>query len=218
MAKKGVLISFEGVDGSGKSTQARLLYDHLRQLKYPVLFIREPGGTPISEAIRIILLDNANRHMSARTELLLFLASRAELVDKVISPALKQGKIVITDRFSDSTLAYQIDGRRLPRSVVTTTNDFAAANIKPDLTFIVDLGIARAHSRLKADKDRMESSARQFHQRVRRGFLKIAEAEPKRVKVVDGRAEQNVIFQEVLAISRQFLIRRKIGPQKRVAS
>lgn len=215
MSKHGVLISFEGVDGSGKSTQARMLYDYLKKHNYDVLFIREPGGTAVSEAIRAILLDNAHAKMSARTELLLFLAARAELVDEVIVPALNQGRIVITDRFSDSTLAYQIDGRRLPREIVTETNSFAAAGVKPGLTFIVDLEIAKAHSRLKEKKDRMESSTREFHKRVRRGFLKIAKAEPRRVKVVDGKKTPDAIFQEVLAVSQAFLTRRKLGPQKR---
>lgn len=215
MSKQGVLISFEGVDGSGKSTQARMLYDYFKKHNYDVLFIREPGGTQVSEAIRAILLDNAHAKMSARAELLLFLAARAELVDEVIVPALKQGRIVITDRFSDSTLAYQVDGRKLPRRVVTETNSFAAARVKPNLTFIVDLEIAKAHSRLTEKKDRMESSTREFHKRVRRGFLKIAKAEPRRVKVVDGKKAPDAIFQEILAVSQAFLTRRKLGPQKR---
>lgn len=215
MNKRGVLISFEGVDGSGKSTQARMLHEYLKRLKYNVLFIREPGGTSVSEAIRAILLDNKNAPMGARTELLLFLAARAELVDKVIAPALRQGKIIITDRFSDSTLAYQIDGRKLPRKVVADANSFAAAKVKPNLTFIVDLGIAKAHSRLKEKRDRMESAAQAFHQRVRRGFLKIAQAEPRRVKVVDGQQPAEVIFGEILATTRKFFTRRRIEPQKR---
>ncbi|MBK7091171.1 MAG: dTMP kinase [bacterium] len=215
MTKRGILISFEGVDGSGKSTQARMLYDYLKANRFNVLFIREPGGTPVSESVRAILLDNSHKQMSARAELLLFLAARAELVDKVIEPALKQGKIVITDRFSDSTIAYQIDGRKLPAKVVKDTNEFAAAKIKPNLTFIVDLEIAKAHVRLKANKDRMESAASDFHKRVRNGFLKIAKAEPRRVKVVDGRNTPEEIFTEILAVSQAFLNRRKIGPQKR---
>ncbi|MGB5107662.1 MAG: dTMP kinase [Candidatus Zixiibacteriota bacterium] len=217
MKRSGVLISFEGVDGSGKSTQARMLYEYLRKQRFEVLFIREPGGTAVSEAIRAILLDNKHKQMNPRAELLLFLASRAELVDKVINPALKDGKIVITDRFSDSTLAYQIDGRKLPRKVVVATNDFAAEGVKPNLTFIVDLEIARAHSRLKARKDRMESSAEDFHRRVRRGFLKIAKSEPRRAKVVDGRESQEIIFKQVLAVTQQFLKRKKLGPQKLLA-
>lgn len=215
MTQRGILISFEGVDGSGKSTQARLLFDYLKSRHFNVLFIREPGGTPVSESVRAILLDNTHNQMSARAELLLFLAARAELVDKVIEPALRLGKIIVTDRFSDSTLAYQIEGRGLPAKTVKDTNEFAAAKVKPNLTFVVDLEIAKAHVRLKAKKDRMESAARDFHQRVRRGFLKIAEAEPRRVKVVDGRNTPEEIFAEILAVSQSFLNRRKIGPQKR---
>jgi dTMP kinase len=215
MRKPGILISFEGVDGSGKSTQARLLYQTLKKAGLSVIFIREPGGTKVSEEIRGILLNNANKNMSARTELLLFLASRAELVDEVIQPALTQGRIVITDRFSDSTLAYQVDGRGLSRELVKRTNDFAANRIKPDLTFIVDLEVKRAHSRLKARKDRMEAAAADFHRRVRRGFLKIAKSEPRRVKVLDGRDTPEAIFERVLATTQQFLIRRKIGSPRR---
>lgn len=215
--KPGVLISFEGVDGSGKSTQARLLYEFLKKSRYSVVFIREPGGTSVSEAIRSILLNTAHKNMSPRAELLLFLASRAELVDEVIRPALAQGKIVITDRFSDSTLAYQVDGRRLSRAVVERTNDFASDRVKPDLTFVVDLEVQRAHSRLKARKDRMEAAAADFHRRVRRGFLKIAKADPKRVKVLDGRDTPELIFEQVLSLTQQHLVRRKIGPPRRRA-
>lgn len=209
------MISFEGVDGSGKSTQARMLYESLKKAGLNVVFIREPGGTRVSEDIRGILLNTAHKKMSTRTELLLFLASRAELVDEVIKPALAQGKIVITDRFSDSTLAYQVDGRKLPRDVVERTNSFAADRVKPDLTFIVDLEIRRAHSRLKARKDRMEAAAADFHRRVRKGFLKIAEAEPGRVKVLDGRDAPDAIFEQVIAITNKHLVRRKIGPSRR---
>lgn len=216
MAKRGVLISFEGVDGSGKSTQARMLFEYLRSNYFDALFIREPGGTPVSEAIRNILLDNSHEKMNARTELLLFLASRSELVDKVIEPALKSGKVVVTDRFSDSTFAYQIDGRRLPGPVVKSTNAFAANNTKPDLTFVVDLKVEKAHQRLKSGKDRMESAAADFHRRVRQGFLKIAKAEPRRVKVMDGRRSQEEIFSEILAITAPFLTRRKIVPKRRL--
>ena len=217
MKKSGVLISFEGVDGSGKSTQARMLYEHLQKCGIDTLFIREPGGTEVSEAIRAILLDNAHKQMNPRTELLLFLASRAELVDKVIKPALNEGKVVITDRFSDSTLAYQIDGRKVPRDIVVGANAFAADRIKPNLTFIVDLEIAKAHSRLTAERDRMESAAEDFHRRVRKGFLKIAQSEPARVKVVDGRDTQDAIFAQVLAMTTQLLKRRKLGSQKLLA-
>lgn len=215
MKEPGILISFEGVDGSGKSTQARMLYEFLLKAGHRAIFIREPGGTKVSEEIRGILLSNANKKLSARAELLLFLASRAELVDEVIKPALSQGKIVITDRFSDSTMAYQVDGRGLSRAVVKRTNDFAADRVKPDLTFIVDLEIKRAHSRLKAKKDRMEAAAIDFHQRVRKGFLKIAKSEPGRVKVLDGRDSPEAIFQHVLAITKKHLVRRQIGPPRR---
>lgn len=215
MKRRGILISFEGIDGSGKSTQARMLFEHLAKRHRNVLFLREPGGTQVSEAIRAILLDNRHKQMSPRAELLLFLAARAELVDKVIAPALQAGRIVITDRFSDSTFAYQIYGRKLPGRTVKDTNAFAAAGLKPDLTFVVDLDVDKARGRLKKSKDRMESAAETFHRSVRRGFLKIAKSEPRRVKVLDGRLSPEEVFAQVLAATNRVLQRRGLDPNKR---
>ncbi len=209
MKKRGLLISFEGIDGSGKSTQAQRLREYLQHEGHAVVFIREPGGTEVSEAIRAILLDNRHRGMSPRAELLLFLAARAELVDRVIEPALADGKIVITDRFSDSTYAYQIYGRRLAADVVRQTNQFAANRIKPDLTFVVDLDVPRAQRRLTSAKDRMEADATSFHRRVRSGFLSLAEAEPRRIKLLDGTRTPDELFSQVLQRTLPVLKRRK---------
>ncbi len=215
MKRRGVLISFEGIDGSGKSTQAQMLYDHLRR-RYPrVIFLREPGGTRAAEAVRSILLDNRHRGLSPRAELLLFLAARAALVDEVIAPALAAGAIVITDRFSDSTFAYQIYGRKLPAPVVRAANAFAAANIQPELTFLVDLDVSRARGRLKKSKDRMESAAAAFHRSVRNGFLEIARSEPRRVKVLDGRLSPETLFDQVQIAAHRLLTRRGLEPTRR---
>lgn len=214
MNKPGVLITFEGIDGSGKSTQASLLRKFLEDNKYPLVFVREPGGTTISEAIRSILLDRRNQCMDPHTELLLFLAARSELIDKVIVPAIKQGKIVIADRFSDSTFAYQVHGRGLPDKIVRQMNTLVTNRIKPDLTFLVDLDVAKARLRLEHQKDRMESAELAFHRRVRQGFLQIAKVEKSRVRVLDGQLSPDVIWQEVMSLTRQFLHRRKIAPRK----
>lgn len=205
--RKGVLISFEGIDGSGKSTQARLLAAHLHKLKFPVVFLREPGGTPVSEAIRKILL-STNHTMASRTELLLFLAARAELVDKVIKPALDAGQVVVTDRFSDSTFAYQIYGRWLPDRFVRTANRFAADAVIPHHTFLVDLDVKAARERLKANKDRMESAELKFHHRVRDGFLAIAAKHTKRITVLDGRQSEEKLLAQVIEITTKVLRRR----------
>lgn len=210
MNKPGVLITFEGVDGSGKSTQAELLRDFLKKEGYPVTFLREPGGTPISEKLRKILLDHASTGISFRSELLLYLAARAEVVDKVILPAIADGTVVLADRFYDSTYAYQIHGRLLPERVVRIANRFAAAELKPDLTFLVDLPVRMAERRLHQAKDRLESQGIYFHQRVRDGFLKLAGAEPRRIVILDGREAVDDIFSIVRDRSLTLLQRRRI--------
>ncbi len=207
---KGILISFEGIDGSGKSTQAQLLQKHLRLSGYDVEFIREPGGTPVSEAVRELLLSRKNDGMSSRAELMLFLAARAELVDKCIAPALSAGKIVITDRFSDSTFAYQIYGRGLPGRKVREANSFAADNVRPDLTFLVDVDVATAHNRLKRKRDRMESATRSFHEHVRKGFLALAESDKRRIVKLNGRKTAQELWDDVRGAAEELIERRKI--------
>ena len=211
MKRHGLLISFEGVDGSGKSTQAKLLYEYLQKEHFRVRFIREPGGTQISERIRKILLDPEIRDMGLRTELLLFLASRAELVEKVIAPAISKGEIVIADRFADSTFAYQVFGRRLPNREVRLINNFAVSKIKPDLTFLVDMPPEAAHKRLNKTKDRMESENMQFHRRVRNGFLKLARSESQRIRLLDGRLSPDEIWKEVRSTAMTLVLRRGIA-------
>ena len=212
--RRGVLITFEGIDGSGKSTQAQLLRDYLEKTNIPYVFVREPGGVKIAEEVRRILLDGKNLAMHPRTELLLFLAARSELVDKVISPALSSGRVVVSDRYADSTFAYQIDGRGLPGKIVKELNSFACAKVKPDLTFLVDLDVKSAGKRLLKQKDRMESAELAFHERVRKGFLKIAHAEPARVKILDGHLSQEEIWQTVRTTSQRLLARKHIEPAR----
>ncbi len=212
MRVSGLLITFEGIDGSGKSTQATLLRDLLTENGYRVRFVREPGGTPVSEKIRNILLDRENTGISFRSEVLLYLAARAEVVDKVIAPALAGGQIVIADRFYDSTYAYQINGRLLPERVVRMANRFASESLVPDLTFLVDLPVRAAQKRLQREKDRLESEGIYFQQRVRDGFLELAKAEPRRIKVLDGRANVDDLFVTVRKSVMRLLKRRKIEP------
>ncbi len=184
-----MFITFEGLDFSGKSTQAQLLVEKLRQQHSIVHFIREPGGTAISERIRDILLDKKHLEMSDTTEILLFSASRAQLVTQVILPALIRGEIVVCDRYCDSTTAYQGYGRGLDLDAVRSINRFATQNTTPDLTIFVDIPVEEIERRKTTaglSFDRMESSGREFYERVREGYNQLAHAEPGRWVTVDG--------------------------------
>ncbi len=177
-----MLISFEGIDGSGKSTHAHRLAGYLKSQQYPVVIVRDPGSTKISEAIRTILLNPQYAEMDARTELLLYAAARSQLVREQIIPFLENGGFVITDRFFDSTTAYQGFGRNLDLNLVQQLNAIGAHSIVPDLTFILDLELKHADERLisMGKADRMEQESISFKQKVRNGYLQIAEAEPDR--------------------------------------
>ncbi|HQI41379.1 MAG: dTMP kinase [Ignavibacteriales bacterium UTCHB2] len=184
-----MFISFEGIDFSGKSTQVKLLENYLKDQNKKVKLIREPGGTEISEKIRKILLDKENNHMVMETEIFLFSASRAQLVREVIRPSLEKGYYVISDRFHDSSTAYQGYGRGLPVDSIVKINNLAIGNTVPDITFFIDIpnevAIARKAQRSMSDLDRIEVSDENFFERVRNGYLKIAESE-KRFRVIDG--------------------------------
>jgi len=179
---EGFFITFEGIEGSGKTTQIRLLADYLQNKGYEVLVSREPGGTPLGEKIRNLLLDPQYDFMDYRTEVLLYAADRAQHVKEKIKPALQKGKIVISDRFADSNLAYQAAGRGLDYEMVYQINDWVIDSTWPDLTFILDIDIkeglnrARAQSS-EAEGDRLEREVDEFHQRVRDAYLKMAEKE-----------------------------------------
>ncbi len=185
---KGAFITLEGVEGSGKTTQMALLHDRLEADGHRVLLTREPGGTPIAEAIRGILLDPANTALSPVAELLLYEAARAQHVAERIRPALEEGLIVICDRFADSTAAYQGAGRVLPRDAVCELHRLATGALWPDLTIVLDLPVEEGLKRAGAahTRDRIEREPVEFHERVRREFLLIAESEPRRVKVIDA--------------------------------
>jgi len=183
-----MLITFEGLDYCGKSTQVQLLEERLRSRGRPVRVLREPGGTALGEVIRNLLLDRTNSVMTKASELFLFSASRSQLVQEIIRPALEAGAVVLLDRYFDSTTAYQGFGRGIPLDVIYAINRFATGGLIPDLTFLLDIPgteIARRMSRAETDRDRMESSGIQFYERVREGYSQLAKTEP-RFRVLDG--------------------------------
>lgn len=186
----GCFITFEGGEGSGKTTQIRLLAAWLTERGHDVLMTREPGGTRIGDAIRALLLDPAYTEMRPETEILLFSAARAQIVGQVIRPHLARGGIVLCDRFADSTLAYQGYGRQLDLETLRQITSFATGNLVPDLTICLDLpvevGLQRKRGGDRAEWTRMEQEQIAFHERVRRGFLALAAAEPQRWLVLDA--------------------------------
>jgi dTMP kinase len=202
---RGRFITFEGTDGCGKSTQMKILAARLRAEGSDVLETAEPGGTPIGRKIRSILLDSANQELSPTAELLLYFAGRAQNVDEWILPALDRGTIVLSDRFTDSTLAYQGAARGLGRDVVMTIHEIACRGLLPDLTIYLDIdletSLERAHARNRNlegdDERRMDEQAVEFHERVRAEYLNLARLEPKRIKVIDGRADRETIAERI---------------------
>jgi dTMP kinase len=196
MKKKRLFITFEGIDGCGKTTQLKLAGKYLKNIGLSPLIIREPGSTPISEKIRKVLLDK-NLELDGLSELMLYVASRAELVREVITPSLNGGKIVLCDRFYDSTTAYQGYGREIDLSLITRLNNLAVGDSKPDLTFLIDVDYKTSLTRRKKKTDRLESESRTFFNKVRRGFLEIAKKEKRRIKVINGKQDIIAIFDEV---------------------
>lgn len=184
-----LFISFEGPDGSGKTTQAHLLGEWLRQQGYEVVLTREPGGTAIGEQIRQVLHDRRNMEMDARTEILLYSASRAQLVAQCIRPALEAGHIVITDRYADSTLAYQGYGRGLDLEILRAITAFATGGVQPDLTFYLDLAPEEGLQRRRSgggEWNRLDAETLAFHHRVRAGYLELARSDPERWVLIDA--------------------------------
>lgn len=197
--RRGLFITFEGMDASGKTTQMHLLAERLQCAGHDVIETVEPGGTPIGDQIRAILLDPANQELSPTAEMLLYFASRAQNVDERIVPALRAGTIVLCDRFTDSTLAYQGIGRGLGEEPVLSLDRIACRGLQPDLTIFVDIDLAtsaaRKQARSQTDRpsDRMDDQAAEFHRRVRDAYLHLAAGSPHRFVTIDGRGDVETV-------------------------
>ena len=209
---QGKFITFEGCDGCGKSTQLKRLREYLEQQNIPHIFTREPGGGRISEGIREILLSGKNMEMSDECEALLYAASRAQHIRDRIAPALAEGKLVICDRYVDSSFAYQACARGLGMEFVSKINAFALEQYVPDLTFFIDLSPEEAFARKKGadENDRIEQAGLAFHKKVYEGYLAVAKAYPERVVVLNGRQS----IEEIEANVRETLVSRGIVESK----
>lgn len=199
---RGVFVTFEGGDGVGKSTHIRYVANELRLAGREVVCLREPGGTGIGESLRAMVLDPDNGEISSEAELLMYEAARAQLVREVISPALERGAVVLCDRFSDSTIAYQAYGRGLPLDFVRRANAFATGGIVPDRTILLVLGNTRkslARATGAGTGDRMEQAGEVFHSRVNRAFLKLAKRDPKRIRIVRSSSSRKATAAAVAA-------------------
>ena len=216
----GTFITFEGIDGSGKSTQLRLLNNFLRANGWNPLITREPGGTPVGLRLRAALLD-ATEEVDPLTELLVFAADRAQHVRRVIRPALEAGRVVISDRYADATVAYQGAGRGFPPQLITEIVQLATEGLKPDLTVLFDVGIEESTSRTtrrssgksssnKTGPDRLDIENAEFHSRVREAYLQIASAEPERVTVIDASGPLEQTQERVKEVVVSFLQKRHL--------
>ena len=205
MEKRGKFITFEGCDGCGKSTQLRLFEEYLTNAGIPHIFTREPGGGKISEAIREILLNGKNSEMTDECEALLYAASRVQHLHDRVEPALAQGKLVICDRYVDSSLAYQAYARGLGVDFITKINAYALEQYLPDLTVFIDLTPQEAFLRKHGadENDRLEQAGTAFHERVYEGYQKIAKENPERFVCVNGRQSPQEVFEEVLRILKE---------------
>jgi dTMP kinase len=212
----GVFITFEGIEGAGKSTQSKMLFKALSDEGLPCLITNEPGGTPLGDAVRELLGDIRYKDMVPLAELFLFSASRAQHVENVIRPSLEEGKIVICDRFNDASVAYQGFGRKLPITLVQDTNLKASWNVKPDITFFLDVepsrGLKRIQNRiieLEIPADRIEKENLDFFERVREGYLYMSREEPYRYRVLDGTLGVEDLHKIILDIVNKELAKRK---------
>lgn len=211
----GVFITLEGPEGAGKTTIARRLAERLQAAGYPVLLTREPGGTSIGDQIRQVLLAHHNTNMTPEAEILLFNASRAQIVREVIKPALERSTVVVCDRYADSTLAYQGYGRGLNLNTLRLITDFATGGLRPDLTILLDVppevGLARRReaSRAEGEWNRLDSETIQFFQRVRAGYLALAHEEPQRWRVVDATRPLDEVEEEVWRLVQAWLQARR---------
>src|SRR4030067_220646 len=211
-------ITFEGVEGSGKTTQIQRLKKYLTQKGIPCTVTREPGGCPIGEKVRKILLNPDHREMVPMSELLLYEAARAQHVNDMLQPFLKKGGVILCDRFNDATLAYQGYGRRIDLRWIERLNHLSSQGIRPDVTFLLDcpsdVGLKRALQRNRERKqereERFEKEEIQFHRRVRKGYLAIAKKEPRRVKVIDTRQGEDKVFNKIRKTVDNLLVRRNL--------
>ena len=205
-----MFINFEGIDKSGKSTQISLLVDYLKQKGYEVVQTCEPGGTRLGEKIERILLEPSTKEISGISELFLYLADRAEHVEKIIKPALEKGKIVISDRFADATIAYQGHGRELDIPWIEELNKRVTHGLSPDITFLLDISPNLAQKRSGSEgKDRIENEKISFHQKVRQGYLKLAKRHAERIKVINGEGSVEEIQLTIRKILAKHLRRKK---------
>lgn len=193
---KGLFITFEGIDGCGKTTQLNLLKDYLISKGRDVILTREPGGKGLGEKIREILL-NYDGEVSSQSEAFLFLADRAQNIDVIVKPAIEEGKVVLCDRHIDSTIAYQGYGRGVDIERLQLLNNIATSDFKPDLTFVFDIDVETALSRVGKNQDRMESAGVEFFKKTRNGYLELARLEPQRVKVINSKDTIENIFEQV---------------------
>lgn len=207
-----LFVTFEGPDGSGKTTQARMLAEYLESRGQPVLCTREPGGTEISEQIRQVILSTHNKSMRNETEVLLFSAARAQIVAELIRPALAQGKLVICDRYYDSTYAYQGYGLGLDLNSLRAITQFATGGLVPDLTFYVDvpveLGLARRH---RGETNRLDLKNVEYHTRVRNGYLELVKAEPQRFILIDGSGTVEAVQAQIRTRMMAELVTRRVA-------
>jgi len=193
----GKFITLEGSEGSGKSTQAALILEYLKSKKLPVTLLREPGGVKISESIRKLLLDLNSTGMGDECETLLYMAARAQMVKEVLEPQLRSGKIILCDRFLDSTIAYQGYGNGIDIKIIEQLGLFATKGLVPDLTILFDIPPEKGLSRAGDKKDRIESRSLEYHKRVRQGYLELGKQYPSRIKVIKVDASKEEIFKKV---------------------
>lgn len=202
--EKGLFITFEGADGCGKTTQQKLIAKYLEEKGYEVVLTREPGAKGLGEKVREILL-NYDGEVSDRCESFLFLADRAQHIDMIVNPAVEAGKIVLCDRHTDSSVAYQGYGRGLSVERIKMLNDLAVNGRKPDMTLVFDIDVETSMIRVGDEKDRMESAGMDFFNRVRSGYLEIAKQEPQRVKVLDAKKTIDEIHSDVVKLIEELL-------------
>lgn len=210
MNRKGLFITFEGAEGSGKTTHSKLLVEFLRKNGYKVLHTREPGGVVISEEIRKILLDPRNKNMDVVCEMLLYMAARTQIIKEKIMPALRKGTIVICDRFIDATIAYQGYAGGLDEKIIKNIGRLVTKGIWPGLTFLLDIDAVKGLSRAGKYKDRIEEKPVSYHRKVRKGYLAIARKEPERVKIVSALGEITETQEKIRDMVSKLLCRLKI--------